>query len=125
MTYTDVMVILERGRQYLSPSRFGRRTALGLAVLGVATLAAQTPAKTASGQDRVRLHWDPTTEPLPSAAGKTPRSSKRERVSLVRDFSHRYVIFSEAVPANLVDKIRSEPRFWHQYLERHGRRSVP
>jgi hypothetical protein len=119
------MVIYRRWRQYLSMNRFGRRTAAGMAVVGALILAVQAPAKTAPGQDRVRLHWDPTTEPMPSAVGKASRSSKRERVSLVRDFSHRHVIFTEAVPANLVDKIRSEPRFWHQYLERHGRRSVP
>jgi hypothetical protein len=119
------MVTSETGRSYLSMNRLGRRTAAGLAVAAALILAAQTPGKTASGQDRVRLHWDPSTEPMPSEAGKASRSSKRERVSLVRDFSHRHVIFSEAVPANLVDKIRNEPRFWQQYLERHGRRSVP
>ncbi len=88
-------------------------------------LAAQTAGKTASGQDRVRFHWDPTTEPMQSgAAAKLPPSSKR-RVSLVRDFSHRQVIFTEAIPAKMLDKVRNDSRFWHQYLERHARRSVP
>jgi len=120
------MVTGERRHSYLSLNGLGRRAAVGLAVLSTLLLAAQMPGKTASGQDRVRLHWDPTTEPMPlgTTAGMPP-SSKRQRVSLVRDFSHRHVIFSEAVPAAMLDKVRNDPRFWHQYLQRHARRSMP
>jgi hypothetical protein len=51
--------------------------------------------------------------------------SKRPRVPLVRDFSHRHVIFPEVVPARVVDRVRNDSRFWQQYLARHAHRYAP
>jgi hypothetical protein len=119
------MSICARCLTYISNSIFRRRT-VGLAVLCGVIAVAHVPGKTASGEDRVRFHWDPSREPMQSGAmANMPPASKHQRIGLVRDFSHRHVIFSEAVPAKILGKVRNNSRFWQQYLARHARRSVP
>ena len=69
--------------------------------------------------DRVRFHWDWATQPMQSGAGANS-SARRQRIPLVRDFSHRQVIFQENVPARLMDRVQRDSRFWLQYLDRHA-----
>src|SRR5262245_46658360 len=97
---------------------------LGMAVLGACLLLTEMPGASVSNTDRVRFHWDWATQPMQSGAGANA-SAKRQRVPLVRDFSHRQVIFQENVPARMIDRVRNDSRFWLQYLERHARRTVP
>jgi hypothetical protein len=61
---------------------------------------------------------------MQSGAGANA-GSKRVRVPLVRDFSHRQVIFPEVVPARVVDRVRNDSRFWQQYIARHAHRYAP
>src|SRR5262245_39426992 len=99
------------------------RGMLGMAVLG-GLLLTEMPGASISNADRVRFHWDWATQPMQSGAGANS-SAKHQRVPLVRDFSHRQVIFQENVPARVMDRVRNDSRFWLQYLERHARRTVP
>jgi hypothetical protein len=100
------------------------RWALSLAVLSGCLLLTEVPGASTSNADRVRFHWDWATHPMQSGAGANS-SSRRQRIPLVRDFSHRQVIFQENVPARLMDRVQRDSRFWLQYLDRHARRTVP
>ncbi len=47
------------------------------------------------------------------------------RISMISDWSHRHVVFSQ--PASWVTpwKLQGEPRYWQQILRRNGRVRVP
>lgn len=98
-------------------------------ILFVCTLAfflgAELPGLTTSNRDRVRFHWDWATEPMQSKGNAQAAAAPRQRIGLPEDFSHRAVFFPEVVPAKNLEKVQADPRFWHQYLRRHGRRIVP
>jgi hypothetical protein len=96
----------------------------GIAVLAASLIVAEMPGASVSNAERVRFHWDWATQPMQSGAGANA-SSGHQRVPMVRDFSHRQVIFQERVPARVAERVRNDSRFWLQYLERHARRTVP
>jgi hypothetical protein len=100
------------------------RWAFGVGVVGCCLSLTEMPGASVSNADRVRFHWDWATQPMQSGAGANA-SSRRQRLPLVRDFSHRQVIFQENVPARVMDRLRNDSRFWLQYLDRHARRTVP
>src|SRR3954470_16916929 len=88
---------------------------VGLTVIGVAG----TTGFTTSNRQSVRLHWNWATD-APGYAESAAGQKGKPRVGMVKDFNSRQVIFSEMVPANVVDKVREDPRFYQQYLHRHA-----
>ena len=123
MTYTAYMSHVERALGILARIPRGRGACLALC-FGVVILA-EMPGSTMTSGDRVRFHWDWATDAMQSRAGANAVTQPRQRVPLVRDFSHRQVFFPEVVPAKNIEKVRNDPRFWNQYLERHAHRYVP
>jgi hypothetical protein len=124
MTYNAYMMLCRHAAACVTNGLFGRR-GIGLAMFCGLVVVAEMPAATTSNGDRVRFHWDWATQAMQSVAGANAASPQHQRTGLVHDFSHRHVIFPEAVPAKLMDKVRNDPRFWHQYLARHAHRYVP
>lgn len=87
------------------------------ALLWLAPATVERPVAAAPGESRVRMTWD-WTAPTVDKAGR------RQRVPMVRDFSERYLIAPEVVPAGLVSTVSGSTRFWQQYLRRHATRDL-
>src|SRR5580704_15606670 len=52
--------------------------------------------------------------------GAQTADGQAPRVPLAQDWSHRHLIYSAPATVEQARRLQTEPRYWHQWIRRHG-----